>query len=184
MQTMRRTATLADVIGGATLARDLVLVLGASLLTGLAAQLEIRLPFTPVPITLQPLAVFLFGAALGSRRAALAMSIYLAQGLHHIAGPTGGYLVGFVPSAFLIGWFAERGWDRNPWRAFLAMGAGSIALFACGLAQLSFFVAPDRVLALGLWPFLAGDLLKMAAAAAILPGAWKLLQRAGLAPRD
>jgi biotin transport system substrate-specific component len=196
MSVARRTLTLADLAGNATVLRDAVLVVGASAVTGLLAQAEIRLPFTPVPITLQPFAVFLFGAALGSRRGALAMLLYLLQGVAglpvfaggaagpaHLAGPTGGYLLGFVPSAFVIGWFAERGWDRHPLRAFVAMAAGSVVLFACGLVQLSFFVGRGRVLEAGLYPFVVGDLLKMAAAAGILPGLWKLLARSGLAPR-
>src|SRR5262249_7168428 len=155
------------------------------------------LPITPVPVTLQPFAVFLFGAALGSRRAGLAMIAYLvegacglpffaggAAGLPHLAGPTGGYLLGFVPAAFAIGWCAERGWDRTPLRAFAAMLVGSIILFACGVTQLSFFVGRDHALQQGFYPFIIGDVLKMALAAALLPGAWKLLEHTGLTPRD
>lgn len=196
MRTERRAVTLADVIGASSLSRDLVLVTGASLLTGLMSQAEIRLPFTPVPITLQPLAVFLTGAALGSRRGALAMLVYLlegcaglpffaggAAGAARLVGPTGGYLLGFVPAAFVIGWCAERGWDRTPWRAALAMLAGSVLLFACGLAQLALFVPRERVLAAGLYPFVLGDLLKIALGAALLPAIWKLLRHSGLAPR-
>lgn len=196
MHTLRREATLADFIGSSTRARDVVLVVSASLLVGLSAQAEIRLPVTPVPVTLQPLAVFLLGAALGSGRGALAMLLYLLEGVAglpffaggaagpaHLVGPTGGYLLGFVPAAFVIGAGAERGWDRSPWRTFLAMGAGSIVLFACGLAQLALFVGRERVIAAGLAPFVVGDLLKMAAAAGLLPALWKLLERTGLAPR-
>ena len=193
MLASRRAATLADVLARASVTRDLVLITCASFATGLLAQAEIHLPFTPVTITLQPFAVFLIGAALGSRRAALTMLLYLAEGASgmpffaggasgpaHLVGPTGGYLLGFVPSAFVIGWFAERGWDRTPLRAFAAMLAGSILLFGCGLTQLAAFVPRDRVLAAGLYPFVAGDLVKMATAAAVLPGTWKLLERLGL----
>jgi biotin transport system substrate-specific component len=196
MQSAGRHATLADFTGESSRVRDVVLVLSASLVTGFLAQAEIRLPFTPVPITLQPLAVFLCGAALGSRRGALAMLAYLVEGAAglpffaggasgpaHLAGPTGGYLFGFVPAAFVIGAFAERGWDRSPLRAFVAMAAGSVVLFACGLLQLSTFVGRDRVLATGLVPFIAGDLLKMALAAGLLPLLWKVLEKTGLAPR-
>jgi len=195
MTTIARTRTLADVVPG-TLARDAALVTAGSLLTGILAQAEVRLPWTPVPLTMQPLAVFLVGAALGSRRGALAMLMYLAEGaaglpffaggaagLAHLMGPTGGYLMGFVPTAFVIGACAERGWDRTPWRAFAAMTLGSLVLFSCGLAQLSKFVGTERALALGLYPFIVGDLLKIAVAAGILPGAWWLLERTGLAPR-
>lgn len=192
----RRPAALADVLGASTWTREVVLVIAASLLAGLSAQAEIRLPLTPVPVTLQPLAVFLIGAALGSRRGALAMLAYLAEGAaglpffaggaagpQHLAGPTGGYLVGFVPTAYVIGCLAERGWDRTPWRAAVAMLCGSMVLFACGLVQLAAFVGRARVLELGLYPFVVGDLLKVAAAASILPGLWALLSRIGLTPR-
>jgi biotin transport system substrate-specific component len=196
MHAMRREATLADIGGAASFTRDLLLIGMASALTGLAAQLEIRLPFTPVPVTLQPLAVFVFGAALGSRRAALAMLLYLvegaaglpvfaggAAGLAHLAGPTGGYLLGFVPAAFVVGFFAERGWDRAPLPTALAMGAGSLVLYACGVAQLAAYVGRDAALASGFYPFVAGDLLKIAVAAGFLPSLWKLLERVHLAPR-
>ena len=88
-----------------------------------------------------------------------------------------------MAAAFVIGWFAERGWDRTPVRAFVAMLLGSIVLFACGLAQLSLFVGVPRAIELGSTPFVVGDLLKMALAAALLPAVWKLLERTGLAPR-
>ena len=197
MQPSRRTVTLVDLASEATWTRDLVLVLGASLLTGVVAQAEIRLPWTPVPITLQPFAVFLLSAALGSRRAASAMALYLLEGVAglpffaggaagpaHLVGPTGGYLAGFVPAAFVIGWFAERGWDRTPVRAAAAMVAGSVLLFACGLAQLALYVGREQVLRTGLYPFVIGDLLKIAAAALLLPGLWAGLERLGLAPQS
>lgn len=196
MNAIRREATLFDFLGAAGFTRDLLLIGATSALTGLAAQLEIRLPFTPVPVTLQPLAVFLFGAALGSRRAALAMLLYLVEGaaglpvfagggagLAHLTGPTGGYLLGFVPAAFVVGAAAERGWDRTPLRAAAAMAAGSLVLYACGIAQLGFFVGRGAALESGLYPFLFGDLLKIGVAAGLLPGLWRLLERAGLAPR-
>jgi biotin transport system substrate-specific component len=195
MMSHASTRTLADVIPG-TLARDAALVTAGSLLTGILAQAEVRLPWTPVPWTLQPLAVFLLGAALGARRGALAMLMYLAEGaaglpffaggaagFAHLLGPTGGYLFGFVPAAFVIGFCAERGWDRSPWRTFAAMTLGSIVLFTCGVAQLSRFMGGERALHLGLYPFILGDVLKMAIAAGILPGAWWLLDRIGLRPR-
>ena len=187
-----RAATLADRIGSASATRDLFLLLGASFGVGLLAQLEIRLPWTPVPITLQPFGVFLVGAALGSRRGALAMLAYLAEGVAglpffaggsagfaHLLGPTGGYLLGFVPTAFVIGLCAEHGWDRTPLRAFAAMLLGSVVLFACGLTQLAAFVPRGEVLRAGLYPFILGDVVKMLAAAGLLPLLWKLLDRTG-----
>ena len=191
-----RVGTLSDRIGTTGAMRDLVWVLGSSFAVGLLAQLAIRLPWTPVPITLQPFAVFLVGAALGSRRAALAMLAYLvegaaglpffaggAAGLGHLLGPSGGYLLGFVPAAFVIGWLAERGWDRTPLSALASMLLGSAVLFACGLAQLAFFVPRDQLLHAGLVPFIVGDVVKVLAAAGILPALWKLLGRPGV-PRS
>jgi biotin transport system substrate-specific component len=190
-----QSVTLAERLGASSRIRDAVLVLASSFAIGLLAQAEIRLPWTPVPVTLQPLAVFLLGAALGSRRAAITMLVYLAEGaaglpffaggtagLARLLGPTGGYLVGFVPAAFVIGFLAEHGWDRTPHRAFAAMFLGSIVLFGCGLARLAAFVPREQLLSLGLAPFVVGDLLKMLAAAGLLPALWKLLERGGFRP--
>jgi len=190
-----RVNTLADRVGSAGATRDLVWVLGSSFAVGMLAQLEIRLPWTPVPITLQPFAVFLVGAALGSRRAALAMLAYLvegaaglpffaggAAGVAHLLGPSGGYLVGFVPAAFVIGFLAERGWDRSPVRALASMLLGSAVLFACGLTQLAAYVPRDQLLHAGLYPFIVGDVVKMLAASGLLPALWKVLEHSG-APR-
>lgn len=188
-----QTPTYADLIRPAgrraALAYDMALVLGGSLLTALAAQLSIRLPFSPVPITGQTLAVLLVGALLGSRRGALSMLAYLLEGLMglpvfaggmsgaaYMLGPTGGYLVGFVAAAWLTGWLAERGWDRQVWSTVLAMVLGNLCLYAFGLAWLSRFVGA-RALTLGLLPFLVGDALKVALAAAALPAGWKVLGR-------
>jgi biotin transport system substrate-specific component len=186
-----RVGTLSDRIGTTGAMRDLVWVLGSSFVVGMSAQLALRLPWTPVPITLQTSAVFLAGAALGGRRAALAMLAYLlegaaglpffaggAAGLGHLLGPSGGYLLGFVPAAFVIGSLAERGWDRTPVRALASMLFGSAVLFACGLAQLAFFVPRDQLLQAGLVPFIVGDVVKVLAAAGLLPALWKLLGRA------
>lgn len=196
MQATTRVRTLADLIGTSNRMRDIVLIVGASLVTGLAAQVEIRLPWTPVPITLQTFVVFLLAAALGSRRTIAAMSLYLlegamglpffsggAAGFAHLMGPSGGYLIGFVVAGGLIGALAERGWDRTPALSWVAMFLGSVVLYACGLAQLSFFVPNSQLLAAGLTPFLLGSFLKLTAAAALLPGLWRLLERSGLAPR-
>ncbi len=186
-----QTPTYADLVRPAerrmALAYDALLILGGSLLTALAAQISIRLPFSPVPITGQTLAVLLVGALLGSRRGALSMLTYLAQGLlglpvfaggmsglHYALGPTGGYLVGFVGAAWLTGRLAEHGWDRHVWSAALAMVAGNLVLYALGLAWLSRFVG-TKAFALGLFPFLIGDALKIVLAAAALPTGWRVL---------
>lgn len=193
---------LADVVFPAALRRtraqqriaDAALVLGGSLLTALAARLTIPLPFTPVPITGQTFAVLLVGAALGSRRGALSMALYVLEGalglpvfaggtagLGRLLGPTGGYLVGFIAAAFVTGWLAERGWDRRPLTTALAMLAGNLVIYLFGLPWLAAFLGgrflgPKGALALGLLPFIPGDLVKLALATFLLPSAWWIVR--------
>ena len=169
---------------------DLALVSGGSLLVALAAQIAIPLPFSPVPITGQTLAVLLIGALLGSRRSAGSLSLYLIEGalglpvfaggrsgLAYMLGPTGGYLIGFVAAAFVTGWLAERQWDRRARSNVLVMLLGNVVIYACGLPWLARFVGADRALVLGLYPFIAGDLLKLALATLALPWGWKVLAK-------
>ena len=176
------------------LAYDAALVVAGSLVVALSAQVAVPLPFTPVPVTAQPFAVLFVGAVLGARRGALAMLAYLAEGalgapvfaggalgLAKLAGPTGGYLVGFVPAAAVCGALAERGWDRRFASTLLAMALGTACLYACGLPWLARFVGGDRVLALGLAPFVVGDGLKIVLAALALPLGWRALAWLGRA---
>ncbi len=166
--------------------RDAILVLGFALFTALLARVSIPLGFTPVPITGQTLAVLLTGAALGSRRGASSMTLYLVAGawLPVYAGggsglfwtfASGGYLIGYIPAAYVIGFLCERGWDRRVW-IILAMLAGNIVLYIPGLIQLSFFVPEGKVLELGLYPFIPGDLIKLYIASLTVPAAWALLR--------
>jgi len=169
-----------------------LLVAAASLLTAAAAQLELRLPWTPVPITGQTFAVLLCGAVLGARRAFVAQCLYLlegslglpffaggAAGLVKVLGPSGGYLIAFPIAAAVTGALAERAWDRRPLTMFLAMLAGSIVIFALGLAQLSRFVPAGALLGSGLLPFIPGDVVKSLLAAGVFPLAWKFVSRSG-----
>jgi biotin transport system substrate-specific component len=168
-------------------AYDVVLILCGSLLVTLSAQVAIPLPLSPVPISGQTLAVLLLGALLGSRRGSLSVLAYLGQGaaglpvfaggqmgLAHLLGPRGGYLVGFVAAAWVTGRLAERGWDRRLGSTLLAMLLGNLAIYACGLPWLALF-AGRQALAWGLYPFVVGDLLKLALATALLPTGWRLL---------
>ena len=170
------------------LQRDLILIAGGSLLVAALAQVRIPLPFTPVPLTGQTLGVLLVGAALGSRRGAASLGLYLVvgllglpvftgwgSGLAHLAGPTGGYLLGFILAAFGVGWLCERKLDRRWTTAIIPFLAGEILIYLCGLSWLAVFVGTERVLAAGLWPFLPGDLLKMLLAALAMPVAWRAL---------
>lgn len=169
---------------------SILLVVAAAALTALAAQWRIYLPFTPVPITGQTFAVLLTGAALGWKLGAAGQLLYLAVGalgapvftdgsggIEVLTGATGGYLIGFVFAAGLVGWMAEHRQDRTFSTMFTAFILGSAAIYAFGVVGL--MVSTDMTLAAaveaGVVPFLLGDLIKAAAAGILLPGAWKLL---------
>ncbi|MGC8856842.1 MAG: biotin transporter BioY [Anaerolineae bacterium] len=170
--------------------RDLSLILAGALFVALFAQIEIPLPFSPVPITGQTFAVLLVGAALGSRRGAAALLTYLAEGalglpffaggtsgLRVLSGATAGYLFGFVLAAYIIGLLAERGLERNLRTSLIPFLVGTLIIYACGAAWLAIFLGSlTKALALGIFPFLIGDAGKMVAAALVLPSAWKLAQ--------
>ncbi len=169
---------------------NLTLVVGGSLLITLSARITFTLPFSPVPITAQTFAVLLVGALLGSVRGSVSMLLYIAQGIAglpvfaaggagvaYFLGPTGGYLLGFVAGAALTGLLAERGWDRHIITTLAAMLLGMVAIYAAGLAWLALLLGTESVLALGLYPFLAGEVIKVTAAALLLPQGWKLLRK-------
>ena len=186
-----RTLTLADLAtprGGAL--QNVALVVGASIVTALAAQAALPLPWTPVPITGQTFAVLLIGAVLGARRAFLAQALYLiegalglpvfaggAAGVLRLIGPTGGYLLAFPFAAAVVGALCERGWDRRVPTMLAAMLLGSCVIFSAGLAQLSRFVPGSTLLAQGLLPFIPGDVIKSSLAAIAFPAAWRLAGR-------
>jgi biotin transport system substrate-specific component len=167
---------------------DAIIVICASLLVGISAQIKIYLPFSPVPITAQTFAVLILGTLLGSRRGVLAMLAYLIEGALGLPvfaggvgavtliGPTGGYLVGFVPAAYLVGRLAEMSWDRRVKTTVAAMIVGDAVLLAFGFAWLAVLTSVKTALATGVYPFIPGDLLKIALAAAVLPAGWKLLR--------
>jgi biotin transport system substrate-specific component len=183
-----RPLVLADLLPG-TLLRDVVLVVGAAGFVGLLAQVSLHLSVTPVPITGQTLGVLLAGTALGWRRAAASMALYAAAGLAgvpwfagHASGYVGasfGYIVGFFLTATLCGYLAERRADRSVLRSVPAMLAGEIVIYAVGVTWLAFYLhlGPATAISEGLTPFLAGDALKAAIAAGLLPAAWALAGR-------
>lgn len=170
-----------------SISRNILLVLAGSILIALSAQIAI--PFYPVPFTGQTFAVLMVGITLGSVRGALAVIAYLLEGLFGLPvfaqggatatlfGPTLGYLLGFVPAAFIVGYLAERGWDRHPISTALAMLIGNGVIYIPGLIVLSTFLGKDlaATLSLGLVPFVLGDLIKLALATALMPLAWRLL---------
>ncbi len=165
---------------------NLLWILGGSLFLGLMAQLSLPLWFTPVPLSMLSLAVLIVGASLGSRRGALAVLTFLAEGASGLPffggfssgflilfGATGGYLFGCVVAAFVVGFFFERGRSRK--YALLALLLGSAIILTSGALWLSFMIGFQSAFALGFYPFILGDLLKVGAAATLLPilSRWK-----------
>lgn len=167
---------------------DGALVAGFSILLALSAQVAIPLPFTPVPLTLQTLMVLATGALLGSKRGAATVLAYLAEGVAgfpvfslgrsgvaHLVGPTGGYLIGFVAAAFLVGALCERGWDRKWLSAVAALFIGDVAIFACGVLWLGVVTGFSQAVVLGALPFAAADVAKIVACAGLLPLGWRAM---------
>lgn len=186
----RPRLVLADLLPG-SLVRDAALVVGGAALTGAAAQISIHVPsITPVPFTLQTLAVLLTGAALGSVRGLLSMAMYLAVGsagvpwfanhTHGWAGtPSFGYILGFVVAAGVVGELARRGNDRTVMSAIGLMAVGDAVLLTIGTIWLAndLHVSASKAIELGVTPFLIGDAIKLGVAALVLPAAWKLVRR-------
>jgi biotin transport system substrate-specific component len=168
-------------------------VLFITALTAAAAQVSVPLPFTSVPFTFQPMVVLLGGLALGARLGAASQVLYLAAGIAglpvfaasatlppgalRLLGPTGGYLLAYPLAAFVVGLLAQRGLDRRYVTSVAAMLAGLAIVYAGGTAWLSAAVGLQAALATGVLPFIAADLLKLVAAAGILPSVWRLLGR-------
>jgi biotin transport system substrate-specific component len=176
----------------AALVTDAVLVaLGVALIAA-SAQISIPLPHTPVPITGQTFAVLLLGGAYGATRGLATMAVYLAVGglgfgvfaqhasgwdLLKLSSATGGYLVGMLVAAGLVGWFADRGWDRKATRSLPTMILGNVVIYAFGAAWLAHAlgVGAQQAWDLGVKDFLVGDAIKILLAAGLLPAAWKLV---------
>ena len=181
------------VIAGAVLPRGKVatgvLVVSFALLTAVAAQVRVPLPFTPVPISGQTFAVLLAGAALGRYAGAASLGLYIVLGLFlpfyaggasgwsHATGATGGFLVGFVVSAWIVGYLAEQRQDRRLASALPAFLTGTVVVYMCGVPWLAnvLDVSVTRAVELGVAPFVLGDLIKVGLAGALLPATWRLV---------
>jgi biotin transport system substrate-specific component len=163
-------------------------------LTAVAAQISVPLPFTPVPLTFQPMVVLVGGAVLGARLGMASQFLYLAlgiaglpvfaaspalpQGIARLFGPTGGYLMAYPIAAFITGHLAERGFDRRYWSAMIAMTCGLAVVFAGGVLWLTRFVpggALSGALAAGFYPFIVEDFVKLLLAGGVMPSLWWLL---------
>lgn len=177
-------ATLWPAEGMQVALRSLALAIAGSALVALCARISV--PLYPVPITMQTFAVLLIGAAYGWRLGSATLALYLIEGAvgipvfappesaGFVGGPTAGYIVGFILAAGLVGWLAERGWDRNVLLTGIAMVLGNLVIYALGLIWLARFVG-WQTFEFGLFPFLIGDALKVALAMAVLPAAWKIV---------
>ena len=185
-----RPLVLGDLLSG-TRARDAALVLGGAGLTALGAQITIHTAASPVPITGQTLGVVIAGAALGARRGALSQLVYVllgfllpvyqggASGPGELWGVNGGYLIGFVVAAGLIGWLAEHGADRRPLLAALAFALAQLSIFVIGVPWLKVAADMDWGTAIhaGFTVFIAGGIVKAVIAGLVTPSAWRLANR-------
>ncbi len=174
---------------GSRFARGVLLALVGSAVLALSARIAV--PFWPVPMTLQTLAVLLIGAVFGARLAVATVLLYLVEGaiglpvlagtpqhgigLPYMMGSTGGYLVGYIVAAAIVGWFAERGADRSFARLLGAMAVGDVVVFVLGFAWLSHLVGTTSAFELGVAPFIAGDVIKILLAALVVPSVWNLV---------
>jgi biotin transport system substrate-specific component len=189
---VRPTPTLLAALwprGGA--ARAVLCALVGTALLAISAKIEV--PFWPVPMTMQTFVVLVLGMAYGWRLGGSTLALYLAEGaaglpvfagtpekgigLAYMAGPTGGYLVGFLLAAVLLGALAERGWDRSILRTTLAMSLGHAVMLACGVVWLATLIGWPKAIAFGLTPFWMATVLKTGLGVAVLPAAWKLVKR-------
>ncbi|HXI31805.1 MAG TPA: biotin transporter BioY [Vicinamibacterales bacterium] len=169
-------------------------VLFVTVLTAIAAQITIPLPFTPVPFTFQPMVVLVGAAALGSRLGMMSQILYLAiglagapvfaaspvlpQGVARLLGPTGGYLMSYPFAAFVTGYLAERGFDRRYLSFLLAMLSGLAIVFAGGVAWLALMLrSVGAALTAGFLPFVLADLAKLIVAASVMPALWRITGR-------
>ena len=166
-----------------------ILSLAGSALIALCAQVSV--PFYPVPVTMQTFAVILIGLTYGLRLGGITVALYLVEGaiglpvfaggkggMICLMGHTAGYIYGFFLAAVVCGWFAERGFDRSYFKLIVPLIAGNVLLYTSGLIWLGNFIGWDKpVIDLGLYPFIPGDLLKIALVAVLLPTVWKYIER-------
>ncbi|MEZ0158514.1 biotin transporter BioY [Streptomyces althioticus] len=179
---------LADLVP-ASRVRDAALVLGGAALTGLAAQIAVPVPGSPVPVTGQTFAALLVGTTLGARRGFASLAVYalvgmagvpwFAEGRSGVGMPSFGYILGMLLASVVVGALARRGADRSAWRTVGTMLLGSAVIYAVGVPYLALAtgMSASAAIAAGLTPFLIGDALKAALAMGLLPTAWKLVDK-------
>ncbi|MEZ3181435.1 biotin transporter BioY [Streptomyces pimonensis] len=184
----RSGQVLADLIP-ASRVRGAALVLGGAALTGLAAQIAVPVPGSPVPVTGQTFAALLVGTALGARRGFASLAVYalvgaagvpwFAEGKSGLGMPSFGYVLGMLLASVVVGALARRGADRSVWRTAGTMVLGSAVIYAVGVPYLALAtgMSAPAAIAAGLTPFLVGDALKAALAMGVLPTAWKFVDK-------
>jgi len=192
--TSERTATLAATLWpqatASRLARLAALTIGGALALALSAKIQV--PFYPVPMTLQTLVLLALSAAYGARLAGATLALYLAEGLAglpvfagatagpaYMMGPTGGYLAGYLVAAVLIGWLADRGWDRSGPRLLAGMSLGHVVVFAFGFAWLAILIGAEKAWLGGVAPFFAATIVKTLLAWALVAAAWRGVDKLG-----
>lgn len=190
--TMRPLVTLAlPEKGAARLATLIALAFIGTLLLTLSAKTKVPLGF--VDMSLQTLVVMLIGAAFGMRLGVATLLLYMAQGaagwpvfqstpekgigLLYMAGPTGGYLAGFVAVAAIVGWAADRGWDRSVVKFFGALLVAEVVMLAMGFGWLATLIGAEQAWQFGVAPFIVPDLIKVGLAATIVPAVWSLIRK-------
>ncbi|MFD9034223.1 biotin transporter BioY [Streptomyces sp. NPDC059567] len=190
VRSLRSGTVLADLLPSSR-ARDIALVVGGAALTGIAAQIAVPVPGSPVPVSGQTFAALLVGTALGARRGFLSLALYAVVGMAGVPWfaqassgytmPSFGYILGMLLAATVVGALARRGADRSVLRTAGAMALGSVIIYAVGVPYLAFATGMSfaQAVAAGLTPFLVGDALKAALAMGVLPTAWKLIGRKG-----
>ncbi len=179
--------------GATRIAAQIFLAVSGTLLLTLSAKTKVV--FGPVDMSLQTLAVLLIASAFGFRLAVATVVLYLAQGamglpvfqgtpekgigIAYMLGSTGGYLAGFVVMAAIVGWAADRGIDRNPFKIFGVMLAANAAMLAMGFAWLALLIGAEKAWAFGVTPFIMPELIKVTLASALVPAVWSLLPKRG-----
>lgn len=183
-------AVVIDRLVRGRVAANMLLVIGASLLIAISAQVAIPLPFTPVPLTLQPLAVIFVGVALGSKRGAAAAALYLLEGLSGLpvfaqghggaiwlVSATAGYLYSYPFAAYVAGFISERGWGSTVVRAISGMLLALGVIYLGGWSWLATLTDARYAFTAGVAPFVMADIVKVALGAALLPKAQQILSR-------
>ena len=187
MNTFSSSNSLAsNIVGKQT--NDLMYIIYSSIIGSilLALSSKIQIPLTPVPVTLQTMVLLVMSMFLGWRGALGATILYLLQGalglpvfahgsgIIYLFGPTGGYLFGFILASILVGFLAERDWDKSIILTFCAMTIGTLVIYICGISWLAFLKDINTAIVFGLLPFITPDILKICLGSCIVAVGWEL----------